>query len=190
MPYPLPLFVSKALAEQPTPPRQVATLGLIRAVLGGTDCAVFAGFALAAIACGLGELLGLLPNANAGAALTFAGVAAIFALPPAFRIWSVRRALRAAEADIAEVVTAQVGPVRGRGATWGDRTGGIANAAEGTYRLQRTGAIAAYYMQQHWAMALRPGAWIWVLPLDRLNIVFAPVDDGATQTNRPGATTS
>ena len=190
MPYPLPLFVSKTLADQPTPPRQVATLGVIRAVLGGTDCAVFAGFAVAAVVFGLAVMAHLVTKGGVTGGLAMFGVAVIFALPPAFRIWSLRRGLRAGDADVAEVVTAEVGPAQGRGTTWGDRTGRIGNAAQGTYRLQRTGEMGAYYMQQQWALALRPGARIWVLPLDRLNIVFAPVHDAATQTNSPWSTTS
>jgi hypothetical protein len=182
MPYPLPLFVSKTLADQPTPPRQVATLGLIRAVLGGTDCAIYAGAAVVLIAFGLAASSHALPSSNPSSdvnvGLVVAGIGILCALLPAFRIWRVANALKSGHGELAEVVDAQVGQARIYGTPWGDPMLGVSRlpiAARGTYRLERTGEAGQYYMQQRWATALRSGTRIWVLRMNQRDIVYAPV---------------
>src|ERR1700719_1014855 len=53
MAYPLPAFVSTMLNAQPSPPRQVPVFSVVRAVLGGFDCAIYAAGAVVGIAFGL-----------------------------------------------------------------------------------------------------------------------------------------
>src|SRR5258708_18431010 len=49
MAYPLPAFVSRVVTAQPSPPRQVPLFSVVRAVLSGFACAIYAGGAVVAI---------------------------------------------------------------------------------------------------------------------------------------------
>lgn len=48
-------------------------------------------------------------------------------------------------------------------------------AARGTYRFIDTGDTGRYYMQQRWALALRPGDRMWVLRRAGRDVLYAPV---------------
>jgi hypothetical protein len=181
MAYPLPAFVSRILAGQPSPPRQVPILSVIRAVVRGTDCAIYVGGTLVLIAFGLAVIAHALPSANASSDVaggwTIAGLGVLLALLPAYRIRQVSSALRGGDAELAEIVQAEVGRARIYGTPWGEPMGTRMQpiAAKGTYRLQRTGETGRYYLHQWWATALQPGARIWVLRRNGRDVLYAPV---------------
>ena len=180
MAYPLPAFVSTTLNAQPSPPRQVPLFSVVRAVLGGFDCAIYAAAAVVGIAFGLAIIANLLPRGNepgggpAGALILGLGLLSL--LLPVYRIWRVNSALKQGDAQLAEVVEAAVSRARIFGTPWGEAMGTRMNpiAATGVYRLP-TGEMGRYYMQQWWATKLTPGARIWVLRLNGRPVLFAPV---------------
>jgi hypothetical protein len=184
MPYPLPAFVARTLAGQPSPPRRVPILSVVRAVLGGVDCAIYAGGAVVLIALGLAIMAHALPSANAASDVpggrTIVGLGLLCSLLPAFRIWQVSRALESGDAELAEIVQPEVGRARIYGTPWGEPMGSRIQpmGAWGTYRLLRTGETGRYYMQQRWAAALQPGARIWVLRRNERDVLYAPVIAG------------
>jgi hypothetical protein len=181
MAYPLPAFVSKTLAGQPFPPRKVSSISLVLAVLGGIDCAIYAGAALVLIVVGLAIVGHALPSANASSDVpggrVIVGLGVLAALLPTFRIWRVGSAMRGGDAELAEIVQAEIGNARIYGTPWGEPMGTRMQpiAAKGGYRLLRTGETGRYYMQQRWAAGLQPGAQIWVLRLNGRDILYAPV---------------
>jgi hypothetical protein len=182
MAYPLPAFVSRTLADQSSPPRQVPILAVIRAVVGGMDCAIYVWGALAFIAFALTVMAHLFPSVSRSSdvwgGLTLVALGAFCSLLPIFRIRQVTRALRSGDAELAEIVQAEVGRARIYGTPWGDPMFGASMqpiAAKGTYRLLRTGETGGYYMQQWWATTLRPEARIWVLRRNGRDILYAPV---------------
>jgi hypothetical protein len=180
MAYPLPAFVSRTLTAQPSPPRQVPFSSVVRAVLGGFDCAIYAGGAAVGIAFGLAIMTHVLRSDKGSAdGLTGEFVLALGLLSlllPVYRIWQVNRALKKGDAQLAEVVEAEVGRARFYGTPWGEAMGTRMNpiAAIGVYRLP-TGEMGRYYMQQRWATRLTPGAHIWVLRRNARAALFAPV---------------
>jgi hypothetical protein len=180
MAYPLPAFVSRTLADQPSPPRQVPLKFVVRAVLGGLDCAIYLGAALFLIAVGLAVIAHALPSANPSTdvpgGLVLAGLGVPSGLLAVFRIWQVTSVLRSGDAQMGEIVEAEVGPARIYGTPWGEPMGTRMQpiAARGTYRVISTGATGRYYMQQLWALSLQPGTAIWVLRRRGRDVLFAP----------------
>jgi hypothetical protein len=170
VPYPLPGFVSKTLASQPSPPRRVALQSVVRAVVGGLDCAIYVGAALVLIAAGV-----------AAAAWYLVAVGIACGLLALFRIWQVESVLQSGDAHMAEVVEAQVGRARIYGTPWGEPMGTRMQpiAARGSYRVISSGETGRYYMQQSWALALQPSMRIWVLRRNGRDVLYAPVGPGA-----------
>jgi hypothetical protein len=166
----LPRFVSRTLAEQPSPPRQVPLQSVVRAVVGGLDCAIYVVAALVLIVAGV-----------AATAWYLVAVGIACGLLAVFRIWQVESALQSGDALMAEVVEAEVGRARIYGSPWGEPLGTRMQpiAARGSYRVINTGEIGSYYMQQSWALALQPGMRIWVLRRNGRDALYAPVGLGA-----------
>ena len=78
---------------------------------------------------------------------------------------------------MAEVTDAEVGRARIYGTPWGEplMAGGMTPiAARGTYRTIDTGQTHRYYMQQRWALALRPGDNMWVVRTQGRDVLYAP----------------
>ncbi len=180
MAYPLPVFVSETLTARPAPPRKVALIAVLRAVLGGFDCAIYAGGAVVGIAFGLAIMAHLLPSSKSSAdgptGAFILGLGLLSLLLPIYRIWQVHGALENGDAQLAEIVEAEVGRARFYGTPWGEAMGSRMNpiAAIGVYRLP-TGEMGRYYMQQWWATRLTRGARIWVVRLNGRAALFAPV---------------
>ena len=180
MAYPLPAFVSRVVTAQPSPPRQVPLFSVVRAVLSGFDCAIYAGGAVVAIAFGVAAVANLLPSGSARgggpAGVFILGLGLLALLLPVYRVWQVDGALKNGDAQLAEVVEAKVSRARFYGTPWGEAMGTRMNpiAATGAYRLP-TGEMGRYYLQQWWATRLTPGARIWVLRRKDRVVLFAPV---------------
>jgi len=151
------------------------------AVLGGIDCAIYAGGSLILIAFGLAVATHAVPSASPPSdvptGLVLVGLGVLCGLPAALRIWWVDSALRSGDANIAEVIEAEVGPARIYGTPWGEpmMRRGLPIAARGTYQMTDNGEIGRYYMQQLWAARLRPGDRIWVLRRAGAGVLYAPV---------------
>ncbi|HEX9100418.1 MAG TPA: hypothetical protein VF956_13100 [Candidatus Dormibacteraeota bacterium] len=178
MAYPLPGFVSGILATQPNPPRQVSIAAVARTVLVGADGALYAGGGAFLIAFGLSVFVWPnTPASNIPGGLVMAGAGVLCGLVAVFRIWQVAGALRHGDAEVAEVVDAEVGRARLPGMPWGEplRIRMVYMAARGTYLLTSSGETGGYYMQQRWALALQPGARIWVLRNHGRDVLYAPV---------------
>ena len=180
MAYPLPTFVARTLAEQPSPPRRVPFMQVVGAVLTGVDCAIYGVASLVLIVFGLSVTSHLWPSTSPSfdtqAGVVIAGLGLLSGLLVAFRIWQVDQTLRFGDAQIGEVVDAQVGPARIYGTPWGEPMGTRLQpmGARGTYRLT-TEETRRYYMQQQWAVALRPGDRVWVLRRNGRDILYAPL---------------
>lgn len=183
MAYPLPLFVSRTLANQPIAPRQVPVRLLLQAVLSGVDCAIYAIGSLVLIGAGLVVAAHAVPSSSRSSdvpgGLAILGLGLLCGLLPSFRVWQVARALREGDAHVADVIEAEVGSARIYGTPWGEPMGTRTRpiAAMGTYRLTDTGEGSRYYMQQWWATRLQPGARIWVLRRGGRDVLYAPVND-------------
>src|SRR5260370_2695656 len=97
MAYPLPAFVSRVVTAQPSPPRQVPLFSVVRAVLSGFDCAIYAGGAVVAIAFGVAAIANLLPSGSARgggpAGVFILGLGLLALLLPVSRVWEVDGAL-------------------------------------------------------------------------------------------------
>ena len=180
MAYPLPTFVARTLAEQPSPPRRVPFMQVVGAVLTGVDCAIYGVASLVLIVFGLSVTSHLWPSTSPSfdtqAGVVIAGLGLLSGLLVAIRIWQVDQTLRFGDAQIGEVVDAQVGPARIYGTPWGEPMGTRLQpmGARGTYRLT-TEETRRYYMQQQWAVALRPGDRVWVLRRNGRDILYAPL---------------
>ncbi len=180
MSYPLPTFVARILAEQPSPPRRVPFQQVAISVVAGVDCAIYLTASLALFAFGLSVAAHLWPSTSPAfdtrAGLVIAALGLLSGLLVAFRIWQVNQALRVGDAQVAEVVDAQVGTARIYGTPWGEPMGTRMQprAASGTYKLA-TGETGRFYMQQLWAAALRPGDRMWVLRRNGRDIIYAPL---------------
>jgi len=183
MAYPLPLFVSQTLANQPIAPRQVPIRLVVRAVLSGVDCTIYAIGSLVLIGFGLAVAAHALPSRSSSSdvpgGLVIVGVGVLCALLPSFRVWQVARALREGDAHVADIAEAAVRPARLYGTPWGEPMGTRTRpiAASGTYRITDTGESHPYYMQQRWATTLQPGARIWVLRRGGRDVLYAPVNN-------------
>lgn len=182
MAYPLPLFVSRTLANQPIPPRQVSIRLLVWAVLSGVDCAIYAIGSLVLIGVGLAVAAHALPSSSRSShalGLAIVGLGLLCGLLPSFRVWQVARALREGDAHVADVTEAGVGSARLYGTPWGEPMGTRTRpiAAMGPYRISDTGESSRYYMQQWWATKLQPGARIWVLRHGGRDVLYGPVND-------------
>jgi len=153
---------------------------VVRAVLGGFDCAIYAGGAVVGIAFGLAIIAHVLPSSRGSAdgptGAFILGLGLLSLLLPTYRIWQVDGALKNGDAQLAEVVEAEVSRARFYGTPWGEAMGTRMNpiAATGAYRLP-TGEMGRYYLQQWWATRLTPGARIWVLRRKDRVVLFAPV---------------
>jgi hypothetical protein len=176
--YRLPRFVAETLSIQPSPPRQVPVSSVIRAVMGGIDCQIYAAGGLFFIVFGL---VGLTAGPIAfwiGVGFLVAGALSLWLA--IFRIRQVSRALQLGDAQIVEITDAEAGRARWYGTPWGDLMRGT--AARGRYQLAGTGENGIYYMQQAWALSLRPGDQIWVVHASGRDVLYAPV---ARQPNEP-----
>ena len=138
---------------------------MVRAVLGGLDCEIYVGAALVLIVAGV-----------AAAAWSLVAVGNACGLLVVFRIWQVASVLRSGDAQVADIVEAQVGRARIYGTPWGEPMGTRMqpSAARGSYRLVSTGETGSYYMQQSWALALQPGTQIWVLRRNGRDVLYGP----------------
>lgn len=174
--YDLQSFIAETLSTQPSPPRQVPILSVARAVLGGADCAIYAGCGVLFIALGLSFVTGVVPIEPAWSAvwggLIVVGLGVVSTLVAVFRIWQVERALQIGDAQAAEVIQAEVGRPRPTGSLWGDP---MATAVKGSYQLTGSREAGHYYMQQMWALGLRPGATIWVVRVNGRDVLYAPM---------------
>src|SRR5438309_3970143 len=145
MAYPLPLFVSRTLANQPIAPRQVPILLVVRAVLSGVDCAIHAIGSLVLIGFGLAVATHALPSSSSSSdvpgGLAIGGLGVLCALLPSFRVWQVACALREGDAHVSDIGEAAVRPARIYGTTWGEPMGTRTRpiAPSGTYRITDTG---------------------------------------------------
>jgi hypothetical protein len=117
------------------------------------------------------------PASNVPGGLVMVGAGVLSGLVAVFRIWKVAGALRQGDAQVAEVVDAEVGRARIYGTPWGEPMGTRTRpiAARGTYRLNSSGETGPYYMQQRWATKLQPGTRIWVLRDNGRDFLYAPV---------------
>src|SRR5258708_1266375 len=183
MAYPLPAFVSRVVTAQPSPPRQVPLFSVVRAVLSGFDCAIYAGGAVVAIAFGVAAVANLLPSGSARGGGPAGGVILGLGLPalvlPGYRLSPVHGGPKNGDAQPADAAEGGEGEVGGGlfyGTPWGEAMGTRMNpiAATGAYRLP-TGEMGRYYLQQWWATRLTPGARIWVLRRKDRVVLFAPV---------------
>ncbi len=140
----------------------------------------YAGGGVLLIAFGLSVIVHAWHSANPASdvpgGLVIVGLGVLSGLVAAFRIWQVAHALRHGDAQMAEVVDAEVGRARIYGTPWGEPMGTRMRpiAAKGTYRFTSSGETGRYYMQQRWATALQPGATIWVLRDNGRDVLFAP----------------
>lgn len=78
---------------------------------------------------------------------------------------------------MAAITDAEIGTARIYGTPWGEplMVGGMTPiAARGMYRIIETGETGAYYLQQRWALNLRPGDRIWVLRSNGRDVLYAP----------------
>jgi|SRR5713226_4441564 len=127
MAYPLPLFVSRTLSNQPIAPRQVPIWLVVQAVLSGADCAIYAIGSLVLIGFGLAVAAHALPSrassSDVPVGLAIVGVGVLCTLLPSFRVWQVVRALRQGDAHVADLIEAGVGPARIYGTPWGQPMG-------------------------------------------------------------------
>jgi hypothetical protein len=98
MAYPLPLFVSRTLANQPIAPRQVPIRLVVQAVLNGVDCAIYAIGSLVLVGFGLAVAAHALPSSSSSidvpGGLAIVGAGVLCALLPSFRVWQVVRTSR------------------------------------------------------------------------------------------------
>src|SRR5437762_13369848 len=98
MAYPLPTFVARTLAEQPSPPRRVPFMQAVGAVLTGVDCAIYGVASLVLIVFGLSVTAHLWPRTSPSFGTQAGVVIAALGLPSGllapFRIWQVGLALR------------------------------------------------------------------------------------------------
>jgi hypothetical protein len=143
---------------------------VLRAVVGGLDCAIYVVATLVLIVAGVAATAWYLVAVGIGCALL-----------AVFRIWQVERVLQSGDALMAEVVEAEVGRARIYGTPWGEPMGTRMQpiAARGSYRVISSGETGRYYMQQSWALALQPGMRIWVLRRNGHDVLYAPVGPGA-----------
>jgi hypothetical protein len=149
-----------------------------RAVLVGADGALYAGGGAFLIAFGLSVYVWPnTPASNIPGGLVLAGVGVLSGLVAVFRIWQVAGALRHGDAQVAQVVDAEVGRARIYGTPWGEpiRIRRMPIAARGTYRLTSSSETGHFYMQQRWATALQPGSRMWVLRKNGRDVLYAPV---------------
>ena len=137
---------------------------MVRAVLGGLDCAIYVGAALVLVVAGV-----------AATAWYLVAIGIACGLLAVFRIWQVASVVRSGDAQVAEVVEAEVGRARIYGTPWGEPMGTRMQpiAARGSYRVVSTGETGSYYMQQSWALALQPGTQIWVLRRNGRDVLYA-----------------
>jgi hypothetical protein len=177
--YRLPHFIAEVLDVQPKPPRRVPFGSVVRAVLGGADCAIYLASGVLFIWLGLyfDARSQLVTGKADWGGFMFIGAGVLFVLLAVFRIWQVERVLKRGEAEVARVVTARSGWARVLGSPWGEPIGrkGYPMAARGTYRVIGSEKPGEYDMQQSWAVNLKPGAQIWVLRLDSRDVLYAPV---------------
>ena len=178
--YRLPRFLSETLSREQEPPRHVPMPSIVLAVLAGADCTIYAVSGLFFIALGVVIIMGdpgtstrAVRPAAAGATFMLLGLLSL--VLTAYRIWQVESSLREGEARLAEVGQAEVGRARLYGTPWGEPlfAAGVPIAARGTYQVIGTSESGHYYMQQSWALKLRPGDRIWVLRRGR-RVLYAP----------------
>jgi hypothetical protein len=183
--YRLPHFVAETLSAQPSPPRQVPVMSVVRALLGGIDCLTYVAGGL------LGVVLSVATFANTpdqiGLGLALGAIGLLAVLLAIFRTWQVSRALRLGDAYVADVTDATAGRVRWYGSPWGDLARG--SAARGSYQLPGTGDARPYYMQQRWALDLKPGDQIWVVRVNGRDVLYAPRLDSGLASSRSVLTT-
>ncbi len=175
--YRLPDFVAGIVAVQRTPPRRVSIRAAGAAVLAGLDGALYAGGGIYLTLAGV-MLLSTTSGVGIWIATISLGAGLLCAALAAFRISQVWRALRFGETLVAVVTQGRVGRVRLQGSPWGDLWWG--RAASGDYLVPPTGAKGHYYMQQRWALDLKPGAQIWVLRVAGRDVLYAPFSSSAS----------
>jgi hypothetical protein len=173
-PYPLPVFAARVLDAQPRPPRAVPLLSTAEAVLTGIDCLIYSGTGL------LFTVLGTVAaSSTRGIGLVFlaAGLAELGLV--VFRVWQVQLALVSGDALAAQVEQSSAGPPRVYGSLWGEPLTSRSRspyASRGVYRIADTGETGGYYVQQRWAVALKPGDAIWVLRRRGRDVLYAPAN--------------
>jgi len=180
--FPLPAFVASVIARRPAPPRHIPVASVASVVLRGADCSIYAGAGIFFAIVGLFAVVtdGGVPGPGVSQTAIGEGLIALGLLClslASFRIWRVTSVLNAGEAHLAEVMTAAVGRARIYGTPWGEplmMSPMTPIAARGTYRIVETGESGAYYMQQSWALGLRPGDRIWVLRSNHRDVLYAP----------------
>jgi hypothetical protein len=181
MAYPLTTFVASTLAQQTDPPRSVSLTSIARAVLAGADCMIYAGSGVVFL--GLGAALMITHTGASGIQVRPSAVGAVLPLVgilclalAVFRIWRVAFALRQGDAHMAEISSAEVSSARLYGTPWGEpmMVMGRPIAARGEYRVTDTGETGRYYMQQNWALSLRPGDKLWVVRKGGRDVLYAP----------------
>lgn len=179
--FPLPRFVGELLTRWPTAPRNVPMRSVVWVVVRGADCTIYAGAGTFFAVLGLVAIVTDTEVPGPGVRQSAIGegfvVVGLLCLALAsFRIWRVNSALRNGEAHLAEVTDAETGRARIYGTPWGEplMVGGVPIAAKGKYRIINTGEIGAYYLQQRWALDLRPGDRIWVLRSRGRDLLYAP----------------
>ena len=143
---------------------------VLRAVLGGLDCAIYSAGALAFLIFGVVFIVAE-PSVTALGSLSLAAGVGSGSLV-ALRITSVYRALRMGEAVEAEIMRSDVGLMRLQGTLWGDLINGT--AVRGSYRIPGMEPVVDYYLQERWARSLRPGMKIWVISVKGRPVLLAP----------------
>ena len=141
-------------------------------MLAGIDCLIYAGTGL------LFALLGAVAATSTrgiGLAFLVVGLAELGLV--VFRVWQVQLAVVSGEAFVARVEQSSAGAPRLYGTPWGEpitSRSRMPYAGRGVYRIAGTGETGSYYMQQRWAVALKPGDAIWVLRRRGRDVLYAP----------------
>src|SRR6266480_5616190 len=158
--YWLPNLGSQVFIRQRNAPRSIGLVSVGLAVVRGLDGAIYATSGILVTFLGV-TLFYSTSGVGTPLSVILLTVGAISIGLVVFRTIDVWHALRHGDVLLVEVNQAEVSRARVYGSPWGDLTSGI--AAKGTYAELQTGTPGTYYMQQRWAMALKPGDRMWVL---------------------------
>ena len=168
--YPMATLTSVVASNQPIPPREVKLSVVTGTTLKGVDGAIY-------LAAGLLFLVGgafftiMAPKILAiDLGFLAAGLLCLWLL--AYRIVSASRVLRSGVATLVEVTEASTRRSRLEGTPWGDMVGGT--AARGKYRDPTRAQAGTYYLQQGWALTLKPGDHMWVIRAESGPTLYGP----------------
>jgi len=104
--------------------------------------------------------------------LGFLAVGLLSLLLVVYRIVSVSGVLRSGVGSLVYITEASTGRSRLHGTPWGDVVNG--RAARGKYRDPNTAQEGTYYLQQDWALTLKPGDRTWVIRAESGPTLYGP----------------